>query len=107
MLRSNPVRPGKLTSGKPQLKLRESGFSPAPPVWFNGSSRATVPQPLDGAPYASISVSRLWPSTEALVSTRILLVDIVEKITLRQILLLPVTLPLGTVIQLLPSQYCT
>ena len=36
----SPARPGKLTKGRAQLKFRDSGFSPPPPVSFNGSSRA-------------------------------------------------------------------
>src|SRR5215204_410354 len=38
--RSNPARPGRLTSGRFQLKFRDNGFSPPPPVSFIGSTRA-------------------------------------------------------------------
>src|SRR5258706_8173881 len=38
--RSRPPRPGRPTNGMLQLKLRESGSSPPPPVRFRGSRRA-------------------------------------------------------------------
>src|SRR5215213_450413 len=38
--RSIPARPAKLTSGRFQLKLRDKGFSPPPPVSFIASTRA-------------------------------------------------------------------
>src|SRR6266436_5565810 len=39
--RSSPLRPGKPTSGMLQLKLRERGSSPPPPVRLSGSNRAS------------------------------------------------------------------
>src|SRR5215204_7426164 len=38
--KSRPARPGRNTTGRFQLKFRESGFSASPPVSFSGSSRA-------------------------------------------------------------------
>src|SRR5438067_1832708 len=65
-----------------------------------------LPPPL-AAVHASTSVMRLQPSTEALQTTLIFVVAIGVKVTFRHTLLLPVTLPPGTVTHVLPSQYCT
>src|SRR2546423_15024956 len=39
--RSRPARPGRLTNGTLQLKLRDSKSSPPPPVLFPGYRRAS------------------------------------------------------------------
>src|SRR6266404_1214132 len=71
------------------------------------AARATLPVG-GGAPlHASTPTSRLQPSGEALVKTLILFVVMAAKLNCRHTLLLPLTLPPGTVTQLLPFQYCT
>src|ERR1043165_8132648 len=56
---------------------------------------------------ASTSTTLVQLSTVALITTLILLVSTGSKVIFFQTLLLPVTLPPGTVVHALPFQYCT
>src|SRR2546423_2510991 len=56
---------------------------------------------------ASTSMMRLWLASPLFTDTLILLVVMAGKVNERFTLLLPVTLPPGTVTKFAPSQYCT
>src|SRR5215216_5572239 len=75
------------------------------PRWSE-TSHCIFSPPAD-VPKACISTTRLQESGTMLIHTRILLVVIGAKVNLRQTLLFPVTLPPGTVTQVLPFQYST
>src|SRR5215213_6493621 len=65
-------------------------------------------EPPFAAPHASTSTTRLKTLSITLFTvTLILLVVMFANVNCRQTLLLPVTLPFGTVTQLVPFQYCT